>query len=280
MATQLDFIASLREEEDDHGMSSLETSEPIPDLFLDSKPLDLDLKILFFGPEGVGVTHQDVTLYKTQLFGKSPHPASNRQVLLSDEAPVSSVDRARLDGVLAQLHFDIQPLTRGWTASGNPETLAAQHFNYGLNEHLFREFLEQQIILRLNRVNRHSLNSYPMSHTPHSHAPSYGNMPHGPTQGHASYGGVGGGSPPPGPSLYVTNFPVEWTQQDIGTMFSRFGPLESVALRTGRRGYGTRGAAFVNYTRVEDATRAIEQLNHSGEYRLSVNYARSKTRAI
>lgn len=271
--SQLDFIAALREEEEDHGITpAVETPLIASDISSTSNLADLDndfkdVSILYFGSEGIAVSHEDVNVYKTKLFGKGAvsERTAARQLLLSDEAPVSTVDRARLDAVLSQLHFDCQPQVRGWTMSGNPETATSQFYNYGLNENLFHEFLEQQILLRLNRVARQSAMPAPYSGMTSS-------MP-GPS-----------GPPPPGPSVYVTNFPIEWTQQDLASMFGRFGLLESVAMMTGRKGYGTRGAAFVNFARQEDAARAIEHLNGTStgqgrdDFRLNVNYARSKTR--
>jgi RNA recognition motif-containing protein len=79
--------------------------------------------------------------------------------------------------------------------------------------------------------------------------------------------------------LYVGNLPYETSEQDLQTLFTGAGSVESVNMirdmATGR----ARGFAFVEMATDEDAQSAIKMLNNHdlGGRNLTVNEARAKT---
>src|SRR5918992_1311558 len=81
--------------------------------------------------------------------------------------------------------------------------------------------------------------------------------------------------------LYVGNLPYEIAEQDLQSLFSGAGTVESVNvirdMATGR----ARGFAFVEMASDADAQAAINQLNEHeyGGRRLTVNEARPKTQS-
>ena len=272
-AAQLAFIASLREEEDeDSGMvnivltenhSSIRSTTDLPE----NMEISDRIKFLYFAPEGVGVTREDVQTYKKQLnAGKDKPgltvvlPTVNRSFALSDEpSAVAAVDRESLQKVIAQLNFDIQPLVRAW--SGNAEAIQAQYYNYGLNETLLKEYLEHQISLRLTRAQRQAISTGHMAPQPQQYPPASDNTPQ--------------------KAVYVVGFPIEWAQAELHAFFSRFAPVESVAVISKRGGTHAKGAGFVNFVDLEGAARAVEATNGRGldgrsDIRMGVSFARPK----
>jgi cold-inducible RNA-binding protein len=78
--------------------------------------------------------------------------------------------------------------------------------------------------------------------------------------------------------LYVGNLPYDTSEQDLQTLFSGAGTVETVSvMRDMATGRG-RGFAFVEMASEEDAQAAINQLNASdlGGRSLTVNEARPK----
>lgn len=65
-------------------------------------------------------------------------------------------------------------------------------------------------------------------------------------------------------SVRVTNLAEEVTEQDLHELFSPFGQISRVFLALDRETHRSRGFAFVNYVRREDAARAIKALDGHG----------------
>jgi hypothetical protein len=283
-----DFLASLREEEDDQGhdeglvgsTGDVHMDETAKTYVLShvkrSMGLSPHVKILYFASEGTPVTRRDVMTYKTQLTAASnPSLSLNavsavaapaRSFSLSDEAGggASGADKQKLEMIISQLQFDVQPLVRAWTViGGNMETMLTQYYNYGLNEQLLKEYLEQQIVLRMNRAQRQRAAD--------------------PQHGGTSQFRVPVGHEAPQKAVYVTGFPAEYGQAELQNLFMQTGGIiESVAIMT-KKTYASRtGTGFVNFASVEDASRAVHALNGMpvpgtrDEFRLNCSFARPK----
>jgi cold-inducible RNA-binding protein len=78
--------------------------------------------------------------------------------------------------------------------------------------------------------------------------------------------------------LYVGNLPYETAEQDLQTLFSGVGTVESVNLMRDMATGRARGFAFVEMATDEDAQNAISKLNNHdmGGRNLTVNEARPK----
>jgi polyadenylate-binding protein len=63
-------------------------------------------------------------------------------------------------------------------------------------------------------------------------------------------------------NIYVKNFSVEWTKEDLEKLFSTYGPITSIHLATDENG-NSRGFAFINFENHEDANKAVEALNNT-----------------
>lgn len=77
-------------------------------------------------------------------------------------------------------------------------------------------------------------------------------------------------------TLYVGNLNYRATENDLGTLFSEYGTVESVKLIMDKMTGRARGFAFVEMPNEEEANRAIEAL-HNKEFmtrNLLVNKAR------
>lgn len=77
-------------------------------------------------------------------------------------------------------------------------------------------------------------------------------------------------------TLYVGNLNYRSTENDLGTLFSEYGTVESVKLIMDKMTGRARGFAFVEMPNEEEANRAIEAL-HNKEFmtrNLLVNKAR------
>lgn len=77
-------------------------------------------------------------------------------------------------------------------------------------------------------------------------------------------------------TLYVGNLNYRSTENDLGTLFSEYGTVESVKLIMDKMTGRARGFAFVEMPNEEEANRAIEAL-HDKEFmtrNLLVNMAR------
>mmetsp|Transcript_100010 Transcript_100010/g.283067 ORF Transcript_100010/g.283067 Transcript_100010/m.283067 type:complete len:658 (-) Transcript_100010:342-2315(-) len=59
-------------------------------------------------------------------------------------------------------------------------------------------------------------------------------------------------------NLYIKSFPADWDEERLREMFTKLGPITSVALRSDSRG---RPFAFVNYESAEDARTCVETLH-------------------
>ena len=79
--------------------------------------------------------------------------------------------------------------------------------------------------------------------------------------------------------LYVGNLPFETNDQDLHTLFSSVGQVESVNLMRDQATGRARGFAFVEMATSDAAQAAIQQLNNHdmGGRNLTVNEARPKT---
>lgn len=263
-SAQLLFIASLREDEEEHAgdvplVFPVEAEKSMPDSDFEK------VKILYFGPETFPVSRNDILTYKSQLGGgfkqRTAEPAAHslpaaphRSFGLSDESiRTAGIDKEKLEGVISHLKFETQPLARAWAVpGGNLEALQTQYYNYGLNEKLFREYLEHQISIRLNRAQRSRVE-----------------VQHSQPQGE------------PQKSLYVLGFPQEWSQTELASLFSRFGLVESAAVIGKKVGPHSKGAGFVNFSDVESALRAVEATHGRPipgreDCRLTVNFSRPK----
>jgi RNA recognition motif-containing protein len=79
--------------------------------------------------------------------------------------------------------------------------------------------------------------------------------------------------------LYVGNFPYDTTDQDLRTLFSDSGTVDSVNVMKDMATGRGRGFAFVEMSTDEEAQAAIQNLNNRdmGGRALTVNEARPKT---
>ena len=79
--------------------------------------------------------------------------------------------------------------------------------------------------------------------------------------------------------IYVGNLPFTASEQDLRTLFSQHGTVESVALPTDRETGRPRGFGFVEMNQA-DAARAIQSLNGQdmGGRSLRINEAQDKPR--
>jgi RNA recognition motif-containing protein len=80
--------------------------------------------------------------------------------------------------------------------------------------------------------------------------------------------------------IYVGNLPFTTTDEELRTLFSQHGTVESVSLPTDRETGRPRGFAFVEMSQA-DASKAIQSLNGKdlGGRPLRVNEAEDKPRA-
>jgi cold-inducible RNA-binding protein len=78
--------------------------------------------------------------------------------------------------------------------------------------------------------------------------------------------------------LYVGNLPYDTGEQDLQTLFSEAGAVESVSVMRDMATGRARGFAFVEMASDEDAQKAITQFNNYdlGGRNLNVNEARPK----
>nr|XP_061808432.1 transformer-2 protein homolog alpha-like [Nerophis lumbriciformis] len=68
-------------------------------------------------------------------------------------------------------------------------------------------------------------------------------------------------NPNPSKCLGVFGLSLETTEQDLRAFFSYYGPLTGVTLVLHQRSGRSRGYAFVNFVKIEDSKRAMEQAN-------------------
>jgi len=154
-----------------------------------------NVRILSFAPEGIPITRADVQAYQSQLLAvrhqansqiakpligllssvdnplsaseSGTQPASapiQRAFGLSDEGAgvvssrtVAGIDKGEIEAIVSKLQFDIEPLHRPWSNPHQQMNDLPNFFNYGLNPHLLREYLEAQIALRIEKSRRTSL---------------------------------------------------------------------------------------------------------------------------
>ncbi len=78
--------------------------------------------------------------------------------------------------------------------------------------------------------------------------------------------------------IYVGNLPYETTEQELETMFSEYGQVNSVAIIIDRQTGRSRGFGFVEMESEAEAAAAIEGLNKTemGGRNLVVNEARER----
>jgi polyadenylate-binding protein len=62
-------------------------------------------------------------------------------------------------------------------------------------------------------------------------------------------------------NIYVKNFSLEWSKEDLEKLFTPFGKITSFYLASDEAGK-SRGFAFINYENHEDAVKAVEALNN------------------
>jgi cold-inducible RNA-binding protein len=81
-----------------------------------------------------------------------------------------------------------------------------------------------------------------------------------------------------GRKLYVGNLPYETGEQDLQTLFSQAGSVESVSVMRDMATGRARGFAFVEMSTDQEAQKAIDQLNDHqlGGRNLTVNEARPR----
>lgn len=82
-------------------------------------------------------------------------------------------------------------------------------------------------------------------------------------------------------NVYVKNFSIEWTKEDLEKLFQAVGPVTSLHLATDEAG-NSKGFAFVNFETHEDAQKAIDTLNdteHDGKL-LYVGKAQKKRERV
>ncbi len=63
--------------------------------------------------------------------------------------------------------------------------------------------------------------------------------------------------------LYVGNLAYSVTQSDLEDLFSKVGPVQSVAVITDKFSGQSKGFGFVEMTNAEDAAKAIQTLNET-----------------
>lgn len=62
-------------------------------------------------------------------------------------------------------------------------------------------------------------------------------------------------------NIYVKNFPVEWSKEELESKFAECGPITSIFLSTDEEG-NSKGFAFINYENHEDAAKAVDTFNN------------------
>ena len=79
--------------------------------------------------------------------------------------------------------------------------------------------------------------------------------------------------------LYVGNLPYNTSEDDLRTLFSQYGSVDSVAIITDRDTGRSKGFGFVEFGNDEEAKNAIQGLSGQeyGGRALTVNEARPKT---
>lgn len=79
--------------------------------------------------------------------------------------------------------------------------------------------------------------------------------------------------------LYVGSLPYETTEEELKTLFSQEGAVESASIIIDRDSGRSKGFGFVEMSSDEEAAKAIEKLNGSqlGERTIVVNEARPMT---
>jgi cold-inducible RNA-binding protein len=78
-------------------------------------------------------------------------------------------------------------------------------------------------------------------------------------------------------SVYIGNLPYKTSEAEIRSLFEPFGSLERVNIVTDPTG-NPRGFAFVDFTKKEDADRAIAELNGSSMGGRQLNVSEAKPR--
>src|ERR1051325_5520272 len=78
-------------------------------------------------------------------------------------------------------------------------------------------------------------------------------------------------------SVYIGNLPYKTNEAEIRSLFEAFGGLERVNIVTDPTG-NPRGFAFVDFTKKEDADRAIAELNGSSMGGRQLNVSEAKPR--
>lgn len=66
-------------------------------------------------------------------------------------------------------------------------------------------------------------------------------------------------------NVYVKDFPEEWDDKKLSEVFGKFGEIKSIYLATSKEGK-SRGFAFVDFAKHEDAVAAVKELNETSEY--------------
>ena len=61
--------------------------------------------------------------------------------------------------------------------------------------------------------------------------------------------------------LFVGNLLYEVTSEELGQLFSQFGPIEEAVVITDRVSGRSKGYGFVRFIRPEDATKAADEMN-------------------
>jgi translation initiation factor 3 subunit G len=93
---------------------------------------------------------------------------------------------------------------------------------------------------------------------------------------------LGGGGGPGGRgdeyTVRVTNLSEEVTEQDLQELISRFGHTSRIYLARDRQTQESRGFAFVNFSRRDDAEKCIERLNGHGYANLILHVEWAKPR--
>ncbi len=79
--------------------------------------------------------------------------------------------------------------------------------------------------------------------------------------------------------IYVGNLPYQTTEQDLESLFTEYGQVNSVAIIVDRQTGRSRGFGFVEMENESEATSAIEGLNERelGGRNLVINEARERT---
>ena len=154
-----------------------------------------NVRILSFAPEGVPITRADVQTYQSQLLAVR-HQANSqiakpligllssvdnpltsndsaaqlssapvqRAFGLSDEGAgvvssrtVAGIDKGEIEAIVGKLQFDVEPIHRPWSNPHQQMNDLPNFYNYGLNPHLLREYIEAQIALRIEKSRRTSV---------------------------------------------------------------------------------------------------------------------------